>query len=175
MPENFKTKDFDRLELFVKQFPKGYPLAIELRNAEWFSDKLISEKVYQLFEKHDVTNVIVDTAGRRDMLHMRLTNRKAFIRYVGANHRSDYDRLEPWAKRIAAWRKLGLKEVYFFLHQNREEESPKLAAEFIKKLNALSGTKLPEPEIITAQKKSAKKTKPAAKKAKPVPVKKKKS
>ena len=45
---------------------------------------------------------------------MRLTSDKAFIRYVGANHESDYSRLDDWVKRIKAWRKEGLNELYLF-------------------------------------------------------------
>ena len=74
MNDNFKPKDFDRLEKFVKEFPKGVPLAIELRNSEWFSVKIEFEKVSELFKKYKVANVIVDTAGRRDIIHMRLTS-----------------------------------------------------------------------------------------------------
>ena len=143
--DNFKPKDFERLELFINDFPKGIPLAVELRNTEWFNDKTQAEKVYQLFEKNNVTNIIVDTAGRRDLLHMRLTTPVAFVRYVGANHSSDYNRLDPWIERIQQWRMEGLKELYFFLHQNHEVESPLLSTYFIKKINPLFNLNLPIP------------------------------
>ena len=146
MHDNFKPKDFDRLEKFVKEFPKGVPLAIELRNAEWFNSKAEFEKVSELFIKYKVSNVIVDTAGRRDVIHMRLTSPVAFIRYVGANAPTDYDRLDPWVDRITKWKKEGLKEVNFFVHQNHELESPLLSAYFIDKLNKKLGVKLHVPE-----------------------------
>ncbi|MDP1747683.1 MAG: DUF72 domain-containing protein [Bacteroidota bacterium] len=135
MNENFKPKDFERLEKFIVEFPKGIPLAIELRNTEWFNTKAEADRVCKLFKKHKVTNIIVDTAGRRDLLHMRLTTPIAFIRYVGANHESDYTRLDSWIKRIAKWKKEGLKELYFFVHQNVEVESPALSAYFIDTIN----------------------------------------
>jgi uncharacterized protein YecE (DUF72 family) len=105
--DNFKPKDIGRIEKFILEFPSGIPLAIEVRSVEWFSDEKVSEKFYHLLEKNDVTNIIVDTAGRRDMLHMRLTTPKAFIRYVGANHESDYNRLDDWLERIREWKKMG--------------------------------------------------------------------
>jgi uncharacterized protein YecE (DUF72 family) len=162
MHDNFKPKDFERLEKFVTEFPKGVPLAIELRNAEWFNVKADFERVCELFKKHRVTNVIVDTAGRRDIMHMRLTSPVAFIRYVGANDPGDYDRLDPWIARIRKWKKEGLKDVYFFVHQNLEKESPLLSAYFIKELNEKLGVKLhipekPEPAKPKAVKKAAKK------------------
>jgi uncharacterized protein YecE (DUF72 family) len=74
---------------FIVEFQKGFPLAIELRNTEWFNTQAEADRVCKLFKKHKATNIIVDTAGRRDLLHMRLTTPIAFIRSVGANHESD--------------------------------------------------------------------------------------
>ena len=143
--DNFKPKDFERLEKFVKNWPQEIPLAIELRNAEWFSDETILDKTCQLFEDHHITNIIVDTAGRRDMLHMRLTTTSAFIRYVGANAESDYQRLEDWVERLKTWKTEGLKNIYFFVHQNLEKASPLLSAYFIEKLNKEIGSNLTIP------------------------------
>ncbi len=146
MIDNFKPKDFDRLENFLVNFPKGYPLAVEVRNEEWFSNKEISEKYYKLLEKTNKTNVLVDTAGRRDMMHMRLTTPTAFVRYVGANHPTDYTRLDEWIDTIVAWKEAGLQQLYFFIHQNVEVESPLLAEHFIKKLNKAIGANLTIPQ-----------------------------
>lgn len=154
MRDDFKPKDFERLEKFVKEFPKGVPLAIELRNGEWFNIKSEFEKVSELLKKYNITNIIVDSAGRRDIIHMRLTTPVAFVRYVGANHKSDYDRLDPWVERIRKWKKEGLKELYFFVHQNEEKESPLLSAYFIEKLNKKLGLKLhipDKPEVTKAK------------------------
>jgi uncharacterized protein YecE (DUF72 family) len=140
--DNFKPKDYDRLEKFVNDWPKEVPLAIELRNTEWFSDEEIFNKICDLFEKNNITNIIVDTAGRRDMLHMRLTTPVAFIRYVGANAESDYQRLDDWLERLTAWKKEGIKDIYFFVHQNLEKASPLLSAHFIKEMNEKWGTEI---------------------------------
>lgn len=105
--DNFKPKDYERLEKFVQDWPKEVPLAIELRNTEWFTDEEVFNTVCELFEMNNITNIIVDTAGRRDMLHMRLTTPNAFIRYVGANAESDYARLEDWLERLTQWKKEG--------------------------------------------------------------------
>lgn len=142
--DNFKPKDFDRLENFLKNFPKGYPLAVEVRNQEWFKPE-VAERFYKLLEETDKTNVLVDTAGRRDMMHMRLTSPTAFVRYVGANHPSDYTRLDDWINTIVQWKEAGLQQLYFFIHQNVEVESPLLAAHFIERLNGAIGTTLQVP------------------------------
>ena len=133
---NFSPKNFKDLKNFVISWPKNIPLAIEVRHKDWFLDTVVASEFYQLLEENNIANVLVDTAGRRDMLHMRLTNNEAFIRYVGANHTSDYDRLDAWVKRLKEWREAGLQNIHFFIHQNLEEASPLLASHFIKKLNS---------------------------------------
>ncbi len=146
--DNFKPKDYERLAEFIRGFPKGIPLAVEVRNEEWFTDIKESEQLFQLLLKEKTTAVIVDTAGRRDMLHMRLTSPSAFIRYVGANHPSDYTRLDDWLIRIKQWKDEGLQSLHFFLHQNIERESPLLSAYFIEKLNKMVGLDLKIPDRL---------------------------
>ncbi|MGV8814228.1 MAG: DUF72 domain-containing protein [Gelidibacter sp.] len=142
---NFAPKDLDKVEAFVKAWPIDIPLAIEFRHTDWYNDMVIAERLYDLLESHNISNVIVDTAGRRDLMHMRLTNGTGFIRFVGANHESDYNRLDQWVERLKEWQQQGIKEINFFVHQNIEMESPLLASYFIKKLNAELKTDLKIP------------------------------
>ncbi|SDE87046.1 DUF72 domain-containing protein [Epilithonimonas hungarica] len=149
--DNFKPKDYERLEKFVQDWPKEVPLAIELRNTEWFTDEEVFNTVCELFEMNNITNIIVDTAGRRDMLHMRLTTPNAFIRYVGANAESDYARLDDWLERIKVWKKEGLRNLYFFVHQNVEKASPLLSAYFIENVNKEFGIDIHIPTMASEQ------------------------
>lgn len=142
MHDNFAPKDFDRVVAFIEAWPKEIPLAVEFRHTKWYNDKDVANELYQLLEANNISNIIVDTAGRRDLLHMRLTNATAFVRYVGANHTSDYSRLDDWIERLKDWKEQGVKEVDFFIHQNIEKESPLLAAYFIEKLNSELGYSL---------------------------------
>lgn len=148
--DNFKPKDFDRLEKVLNEFPKGVPLGVEVRNTEWFSDEN-QNRLCDLLEKNGMANILVDTAGRRDMLHMRLTSSVAFVRYVGANHPSDKARLDDWIARIEKWRGEGLQQLYFFVHQNIEVESPLLASYFIDQMNEKFGLSLKLPAKQAAQ------------------------
>lgn len=143
--DNFKPNNMERLVTLAEYWPKDIPLAIELRNTEWFNDDAIANDVYQLFEDHAISNIITDTAGRRDLLHMRLTSNDVFVRYVGANHESDYTRLDDWVARIKSWADAGMENLYFFVHQNLEKESPLLSAKLIKMLNAELGLSLKIP------------------------------
>ena len=150
MHNNFGAKDFERVEAFVENW-KQYdtPLAMEFRKEEWYSDPNISAQLYELLESNGMTNVLVDTAGRRDLMHMRLTTPTAFVRWVGANDTvSDRARLDEWVDRIADWKDQGLTQLNFFVHQNIEKESPLLSAYFIAKLNKKLGTDLHIPQTL---------------------------
>jgi uncharacterized protein YecE (DUF72 family) len=147
MHNNFSPKDFDRVVAFAESWPKEIPLAMEFRHTDWFNDEKVSQELYHLLEENNIANILVDTAGRRDLLHMRLTNDEAFIRYVGANHTNDYTRLDDWVSRIKQWKQQGLQKLHFFVHQNIEKESPLLSAYFIKKLNAELKTDLKIPNM----------------------------
>ncbi len=136
MHSNFSPKNFDRVVSFLNSWPKNIPLAIEFRHTDWYNDSSIANELYVLLKCNNVSNIIVDSAGRRDIIHMRLSNATAFIRFVGANHNSDYSRLDDWVIRLKEWKNQGIKEINFFIHQNVEKESPLLSAYFIEKLNA---------------------------------------
>ncbi len=118
MHNNFSPKDFNRVVNFVESWPKEIPLAIEFRHTNWYNDPAVAGDLYQLLEANNISNIIVDSAGRRDIMHMRLTNPTAFIRYVGANHSTDYSRLDDWVERLKQWRDQGIHEINFFVHQN---------------------------------------------------------
>ena len=150
MHNNFGPKNWDRVVRFVEYWPKALPLAIEFRHTDWFNDKKVAQELYFLLEENNIANILVDTAGRRDLMHMRLTNNEAFIRYVGANHPSDYVRLDDWIKKLRSWIGLGLTNIHFFVHQNMELESPLLSTYFIKNLNQKLNTNLKIPKTLNA-------------------------
>ena len=152
MNDNFSPKDFNRVIQFVEDWPKEMPLAMEFRHTNWYNDASISSELFQLLEANNISNIIVDSAGRRDIMHMRLTNATAFVRYVGANHASDYGRLDAWIERLKDWKQQGVKEIDFFIHQNIEKESPLLSAYLIKKLNNELGYNLKIPNEDLQQK-----------------------
>ncbi|MDD7885774.1 DUF72 domain-containing protein [Flavivirga sp. 57AJ16] len=152
MHSNFAPKDFNKVITFVENWPKEVPLAIEFRHTNWYNDASVAKELYQLLEENNISNVIVDTAGRRDLMHMRLTNATAFIRYVGTNHPTDYSRLDDWVERLKFWKDSGIKEIDFFIHQNIEKESPLLSAYFIRKINQELGYSLSIPNEDKQQK-----------------------
>jgi uncharacterized protein YecE (DUF72 family) len=150
---NFGPKNMERLVPFFEAIPKDIKIAIEFRHTDWFNDATVANELYEILETYNATNIIVDTAGRRDLIHMRLTSDSAFIRYNGANHKSDYMRLDDWIDRLEEWVAMGLQNIYFFVHQNIEKASPLLAAYFIKKANKRFGTDLKIPKLASIKKK----------------------
>jgi uncharacterized protein YecE (DUF72 family) len=148
MHSNFGPKNWDRVVRFVENWPKEFQLSMEFRHADWFNDEKVAQELYHLLEENNISNTIVDTAGRRDIMHMRLTNNEAFIRYVGANHTTDYTRLDDWVEKLSDWTAKGLKNIHFFVHQNLELESPLLSVRFIEKLNKRLGCDLHVPKTL---------------------------
>ena len=148
MHDNFGPKEFEKVENFVNTVwtYEDMPIAMEFRKSEWHNDPEVASQLYNLLESKGITNILVDTAGRRDLMHMRMTTPTPFIRWVGANHETDRQRLDEWVERLAKWKKQGMRKLYFFVHQNVEEESPLLAAHFIEKLNKALKIDLKIPE-----------------------------
>jgi uncharacterized protein YecE (DUF72 family) len=148
MHPNFGPKNWDRVERFIGHWPQAYPLSVEMRHPEWFTNPDVTERLFNALRERGLDPVITDTAGRRDVLHMRLTRPSAFVRFVGSNHISDYKRLDDWALRLGRWIQEGLDSIQFFIHQNMERESPLLAAYFIERLNQYLEHALPIPKTL---------------------------
>lgn len=145
MPDNFSPKNWEALKAYLEEWPSGFPLALELRHTGWYDGKWDNAELYQTLEKKNITHIVTDSAGRRDLLHMRLTTPTAFVRYNGANVDSDYTRLDDWFERLKLWVEEGIQNIYFFVHQNHEEASPLLSAYLIKKFNDELGMDLKVP------------------------------
>lgn len=137
----------ERVVNFLEYWNRRIPLAIEFRHTDWHNDPAVSKDLYALLKEYGVANVLVDTSGRRDLMHMHLTTDTAYIRWVGANFDGDYKRLDDWADRIASWKAQGLRELYFFVHTHSQKDMPQLAQYFIKKLNETTGTNILIPTL----------------------------
>lgn len=147
--DNFGPENMDRLVTFLNYWPVDLPLAIELRHSDWYTDQETYKTLVQLLKKYNVTNILTDTAGRRDLLHMNPVTTIPFIRFVATGHKSDYTRLNDWVERLGKWRDKGVNTVAFFIHQNAELESPLLSQYFIDQLNNRLFLNINKPKIIT--------------------------
>ncbi|MFI5203454.1 MAG: DUF72 domain-containing protein, partial [Flavobacteriales bacterium] len=129
------AKHKDTILDFIKSLPKGLDLFVEFRHPEWY-EKAHFESMCAELQKLKKGMVITDAAGRRDCVHMRLTTPSAFIRFVGNSlHKTDFERIDEWVKRIKKWMDNGLERCYFFMHQHEELYSPELCKYLIENLN----------------------------------------
>jgi uncharacterized protein YecE (DUF72 family) len=146
LPPNFGPRNIRTLEQFLKRFPTSeIPLSVELRNENWFVEKDMT-MLQDLLAAYNVGIVLSDVAGRRDVLHMYLSNNTAIIRFVGNDlHQSDFSRLDAWMIRLKEWVELGLREVYFFHHQDNNLLAPEMTIYFNRKVNEMFGTNLTVP------------------------------
>lgn len=149
MHDNFGPENMERLSQFLDYWPVDLPLAIELRHAGWYANQNTYQMLIQLLEKHQITNILTDTAGRRDLLHMNPITSTPFIRFVATGHKSDFSRLDDWTERLGQWEQKGISTVAFFVHQNAEQESPLLSQYLIDQLNNKLSLKIKKPKIIT--------------------------
>ena len=135
------------LQQYVRALPGDFRACVELRHPAWFGPSVTPE-VWELFMQLGVGTVITDVAGRRDVLHMRLTAPVAFIRFVtNGLHPKDYQRADAWAERLADWATKGLQEVYFFVHSPNEQTSPEMMSYVIGRFNERLGAGLHPPNL----------------------------
>jgi len=141
---------------YLHQLPGDFQLCLELRHKDWFAppgtphlplDSAVKD-IYALLLEQNIGTVITDTAGRRDVLHMRLTAPVVFIRWIGNSlHPTDLTRIEAWAHRIRSWMDKGMQDIYFIVHNHNEWYAPDLARLAVERFNAICGTSLLPPKL----------------------------
>lgn len=129
----FSPRQLPRLRSFLESLPDDLSMAIELRHPQWFSDPSAWQEATALLREHKAILAVTDSAGRRDAVAQTLCAGATMIRFLGNNlHQSDFDRMHAWVERLSDWIKLGLEEIYFYVHQPSEP----LAVELIELLIA---------------------------------------
>ncbi|WP_261381127.1 DUF72 domain-containing protein [Mucilaginibacter pallidiroseus] len=150
LSEHFSPKYYDVLKAYLETLDPAIPVHVEVRNKNWFADSVERKRLFDLFRNLNIGTVISDTSGRRDVVHMELTTNRAMIRFVGNDlAESDYKRLNDWIDRIKEWRDMGLKSLWFFMHQDNEKFVPQASSYFINHLNNKLGTDIALPKMIT--------------------------
>lgn len=142
-------KSLEVQQAFIESLPNDVELFVEQRHKEWFSNHEAFESLYGILEKQNAGAIITDSSGRRDCVHMRLSTPQAFIRFVGNGlHPTDYTRIDDWVNRMKSWSELGIKDIYFFMHQHEELHSPELCKYLIEAMNKKIGTSIPVPKFV---------------------------
>lgn len=147
LPPVFGSSRLDQLLDFLDDCPIR-DLAVELRHENWFSKTEALDVLCNYMYKNNLSLVLTDVAGRRDVSHQRLTNKTAFIRFVANNiFDSDFKRMDDWIEKIKRWLESGLERLYFFIHAPDKSKCPELSIYFISQLNKITGTKVVPPVI----------------------------
>lgn len=147
--DNFTPKSFPQLKTYLEALPPSIKVCVEVRHKDWYGLPENREKLFGLMAELQIGSVISDTAGRRDCVHMELTTNEAVIRFVDNNlSASDYARLDTWVERLKIWKEMGLRTVWFFMHQNDERHVPEACDYLIKKLNQHLGTTVAGPKFL---------------------------
>lgn len=148
LPPYFGVDRLAVLERFLERFPSHIPLALELRHESWFGESSATAALFEQMEARNISTVITDVAGRRDVLHMRLTTKTAMVRFVGNNlHPTDYQRADAWVERLAQWFSQGLEEVYFFTHEPDNLLAPELAYYIFEQAKQISNVQTRGPKL----------------------------
>ena len=154
LSESFGPDRVDILADYLRQLPRDFQLCLELRHKDWFSSPATgghstpTPDLYRLLMEQGIGTVITDTAGRRDVLHMRLTAPVVFIRWIGNSlHPTDLPRIEAWGHRIQSWMDKGMRDIYFIVHNHNELYAPDLARQAVERFNAICGTTLQPPKL----------------------------
>ncbi len=149
LEERFGPSRFRELEAFLRAHGARLPLAVEVRHKDWFAIEKHREAYFGMLAELGISAVIVDTPGRRDLVHQRLTIPEAFIRFSGHDRSAgDLARIGEWAKRIKVWTDMGLQRLHFFTHHDPDYLSADWAVDFIIAVNKSCGLDLKVPTLI---------------------------
>lgn len=147
LPPSFSVEKRGALIRYLSQWPQDVKLAVEFRHASWFEEENF-EAISKELNDLGICLVITDTAGVREVLHSRVINDMAFVRFTGNSlHPTDYSRIDQWVARLKLWIEKGLKDIYFFAHQPEEILCADIAIDLITKLNKNLSINLPMPSF----------------------------
>ena len=148
LPERYASNNLNDLLSFLDEVAMSN-FAIELRHPSWFAKEQVLKHVCNYFYKNNITFLILDTGGRRDVIHQRLTTKTAFIRFLANDlHATDYKRMDDWVIQLDKWVDNGLEEICFFAHTPTNALMPDIVTYFIKALANKTGIKIETPKII---------------------------
>ena len=152
--DNFGPNNIAILESYLEKLPKDLKVFVEVRHKDWFIGEH-KKQLFSLLAKLGKGAAITDASGRRDCVHMELPTPATFIRFVGNGGKyldSDKARVDEWVVRIKQWLDKGLEQVYFFLHQHDEADTPLIADYTIQEFNKHLGSDLSRINFITPDK-----------------------
>lgn len=142
------------LEIFLRELPKEFRYAVEVRHADFFDNGAKERAFDTLLSECGMDRVIFDTRGlfastatdaitldakrRKPRVPVRFTATAAqpFVRFVGDPDLAKNDALlDGWAETVARWVSEG-RTPYFFTHHPEDTYAPELGRTFQARLHA---------------------------------------
>lgn len=148
LPSSFKAERLPELYHFAEYFPEEYELCVELRDAKLLADSNGFTDVVNNLASYNISSSISDLPDRRDLAHMALSSKTAYVRLAGNRlHATDYYRCDQWIDRLSEWISMGLETIYFFVHQPapNKSDSATLVRYVIEHLEKKAGITIPQP------------------------------
>lgn len=147
LPPFFSARQFDRLGHFLRDLPKEYPFAVEVRHLDYFDEDENEQQLDELLNEHGMDRVLFDsralfsrpaedpyevksqTRKPKSPLRHTVTGKRPFVRFVGRNKLTDTQPwIHEWADVVAGWLQEGL-EPYVFTHAPDDAYAPAFAVE----------------------------------------------
>lgn len=139
LPPNFFYEYKTELFQFLKQWPQEFKLALEFRHASWFQNHQILPALVSYLQGSGMGLVILDVAGRRDLVHTSISSDFSILRFIGNElHPTDTTRAQAWSDRFVKWRLAGLKNLFLFVHEPDDILMPDMHEIFVKELEQRS-------------------------------------
>jgi uncharacterized protein YecE (DUF72 family) len=150
--EMFGPQQKEALYTYLAALPPDVSYFLEVRHPGWFADEKQADELFQTLMALNIGLVITDTPGRRDLVHMRLTVPRFFLRFVcNGVHPTSFSRSDAWIEQMQRWLDRGLEEAYIFLHPGNDAAVPELAPYWSKSLNQKCGLQLNVPALQQPQ------------------------
>lgn len=149
---DFSPKYFDVLAMYLRQLPREFPWAVEVRHLDWFDQSSNEKRLNDLLRSLEIDKVLFDSRalfasaasddseakaqGRKPKTPVRqtLTGQRPMLRLVGRNSPADATNVaHQWAKIAAGWIRDSL-DPFIFLHTPNDANAPALARLFYQAL-----------------------------------------
>ncbi len=138
-------KDKAYLFAFLKALPAEFKIHIELRSEDWFANPDSLKRLADYLAKKKLGFCITDTAGRRDVCHMKFTSSHAMIRFTGNDlAESDFKRIDQWLA-FFHQRQESFSRLIFFHHHPNEKNCIDSIEYMIDKLSISPVNRLEKP------------------------------
>lgn len=142
---SFSSRSWTILESFLKQLPKEFPWAVELRHPDWFDGEHWEPRVDQLLSELGIDRVHLDAtwlysrppetecervaSAKKPKVTVRhqTPGQNPMLRLVGRDHAEGLeDAWGPWVQTICTWMLEG-KKPWVFTHAPDDRQAPHLA------------------------------------------------